>query len=213
MKALVLFSLLATALPGAAAVRAPNWTGKYAPCDHHSDLLQHGPLNLAVRISTSNDILAQQFEKALDFWSEVLDLQWHEVDSDACSMQLVDGTPRLFDWCECMSARSQLPDRPAFEGWIAFNPRFKLSKEQMFLDSVHEIGHVLGLAHNPDGSSIMFAFGGPGAASLDSADLDALAVRHTLRPGILASHRKRSVPVKAPVRVAAHARRRFQGLF
>jgi hypothetical protein len=195
---------LPTAIPA-------NWTGKYAPCERHDDLLRHAHLDLAVRISTTNTVLAEQFENALDFWSGILDLDWHEVGAtDECSMQLVDGTPSVFNWCTCMSARSQLPDREDFQGWIAFNPRYKLSKDAMFLDSVHEIGHVLGLAHNPDESSIMFSFGlDERSARLDSADLDELALRHTLRRGIMGAGSRMNVTVRLPHRVAEHTRRRF----
>jgi len=189
-----------------------NWTGKYAPCERHEDLLGRDHLDLAVRISTANAILAQQFENALDFWSGVLDLDWHEVGAaDPCSMQLVDGTPFLFNWCVCMSARSQLPDREGFQGWIAFNPRYKLSQYAMFLDSVHEIGHVLGLTHNPDQSSIMYSFGlEERSAWLDAADLDELALRHALRPGTPGPRGKLNVIVRMPHRAAEHARRGFQ---
>jgi hypothetical protein len=141
-------------------------------------------MDLAVRISTSNADLAQQFARAMDFWTEVLDLDWHETGTEDCAIQLVDGTPSLFDFCACMSARSQLPDREDFEGWIAFNPRLKLTKQQMFVDSVHEIGHLLGLPHNPSDTSVMFSFGDDKAASLNAADLDNLAARHKLRSSI-----------------------------
>ncbi len=188
-----------------------NWTGKYAPCERHDDLLSHDHLDLAVRISTANPVLAEEFENALDFWSSVLDLDWHEAGgADECSMQLVDGTPSLFNWCVCMSARAQLPDREDFEGWIAFNPRYKLSKQAMFLDSVHEIGHVLGLAHNPDESSIMFASGDEKTSVwLDETDLDALALRHALRNGVRGPHGRTNVMVRVPHRLAKRTRGGF----
>jgi hypothetical protein len=141
-------------------------------------------LDLPVRISTSNAELARQFENAMGFWQRVLDLEWYKVDSEGCAIQLVDGAPSLFDFCSCLSARSQLPDRPAFQGWIAFNPLLKLTKHEMFLDSVHEIGHLLGLPHNPDSSSVMFAFELDKAATLSAVDLDNLAARHQLRADV-----------------------------
>jgi hypothetical protein len=154
---------------------------------------------LAVRVSTANALLAQQFERAMDFWTGVLDLEWHEVDSEDCSIQLVDGTPSLFDFSLSLSAKSQLPDRPAFQGWIAFNPRFKLNEHEMFLDSVHEIGHLLGLTHNPSDSSVMFAFGVDKVASLDAYDLDTLASRHQLRPHLCGkTNGLKNVPVNLP---------------
>jgi hypothetical protein len=120
----------------------------------------------------------------MDFWTGVLDLDWHEVDTDDCAIQVVDGTPAVFDFCVCLSARAQLPDRTAFQGWIAFNPRMKLTKHEMFLDSVHEIGHLLGLAHNPNSTSVMFFLGHDKDPALDRADLTALACRHQLRADI-----------------------------
>src|ERR1700722_2590293 len=167
---------------GIAEASPANWTGRYAPCSHHSDLLNRQHVDLGVRISTSNAILAQEFARALDFWSGVLDIEWHEVDSEDCAIQVVDGSPAVFDFCVCLSARSQLPDRSGFQGWIAFNPRMKLTKHEMFLDSVHEIGHLLGLPHNPSNSSVMFYLGHDKDTALEGADLKTLGEQHQLRP-------------------------------
>jgi hypothetical protein len=162
-------------------------------------------MDLAVRMSTSSALLKEQFAKAMDFWTGVLDLEWHEVDSEDCAIQLVDGTPALFGFCSCLSAKSQFPDRTDFQGWIAFNPRLKLTRRDMFLDSVHEIGHLLGLPHNPSDSSVMFYFGLDKAASLDAADLDTLAARHQLRPGI-------SVRVIVPGQTGGRTQSWLQGI-
>lgn len=182
MKYLIYLILLLPTAGFAASTSLPNWTGRYAPCYNHADLLSHEHIDLAVRISTSIPDLPEQFAKALDFWSGVLDLDWHVTDSDDCALQVVDGTPSLFNFCRCMSARAQLPDQPEFQGWIAFNPRLKLTKEEMFLDSVHEIGHLLGLPHNPSDKSVMFYLGLGKVVSLNATDLDTLAARHQLRP-------------------------------
>lgn len=166
----------------------PNWSGPYAPCKHHSDLINPEHIDLGVRISTSNTALAHEFERAMDFWAGVLDMDWHEVDSEDCSIQLVDGTPQVFNsatLCGCLSARSQFPDRPNFEGWIAFNPALKFSRKEMFLDSVHEIGHLFGLEHNPSSFSVMYFSDVDTPASLDATDLESLAAHHKLRAGIL----------------------------
>jgi len=178
----------------------PNWTGKFAPCNRHSDLLAQGHMKLGLRVSTANSALAHEFEHALDFWASVLDMEWHSENSDECAIQVVDGTPSLFDWCACTSARSQLPDRPDFQGWIAFNPSLKLSKQEMFLDSVHEIGHLLGLNHNPSETSIMFFFGLDKYEWLEASDLSALSVRHSLRPGFVRDHGFTRLQVTVPDR-------------
>lgn len=173
----------------------PNWSGKYAPCHNHADLLNHDHVDLAVRISSANPALAREFRNAMEFWTEVLDLDWHEVDSSDCALQVVDGTPSVFDFSSRLSAKSQLPDRPAFQGWIAFNPRQDLTRQEMFLDSVHEIGHLLGLAHNPNRSSVMFAYERDKAVLLDTADLQALSARHQLRSRVVP---RKGVRVVAP---------------
>ncbi len=164
----------------------PNWSGNYPPCNRYPDLLKHEHVDLGVKISTSNAVLARQFALALEFWTGVLDLEWHEEDSPDCSIQLVDGTSDLFNAgaCECLAARSHIPERPGFQGWVAFNPGSKLTEYEMFTISVHEIGHLLGLPHNPSGSSVMFFMALDDSVSLNSADLDALAGRHKLRAGI-----------------------------
>jgi hypothetical protein len=193
-------TFFALIVSGFAETSTPNWTGTYAPCNRHSDLLSTGHLDLGVRISTSNSALVHEFKHAMDFWTSVLDLEWHNVDSDDCAIQLLDGTPALFNWCACTSARSQLPDRSGFQGWIAFNPQVKLSKQEMFLDSVHEIGHLLGLNHNPNESSIMFFYGLEKFEWLEPYDLSALSVKHALRPGFVRGHGFSKVPVTAPDR-------------
>jgi len=171
-----------------AASPAQNWIGPYRPCRNHDDLLTHRHMDLGVRFSTTNIVLAQQFEKAMNFWSEILDMTWHEDDSENCSMQLVDGAPELFasgSGFECAAARAQLPDRLGFQGWIAFNPAISSTSEQMYRDAVHEIGHLLGLQHNPSSLSVMFFNDFGQESSLDDSDLRALAALHKLRPGVL----------------------------
>jgi hypothetical protein len=175
--------LLLAAHAGVAEASPPNWGGDYPPCNRHRDLLTREHVDLGVRISTANTALARQFARAMEFWTGIIDLEWHPVDSQDCSIQLVDGTSALFDAAD-VAARSQFPDRAAFQGWIAFNPHARLTERDMFVISVHEIGHLLGLPHNPSGSSVMFFLELDDSVSLEAADLSALADRHRLRPGI-----------------------------
>jgi len=116
----------------------------------------------------------------MDFWAGVLDLDWREDDSENCSIQLVDGDRELFQ-SAAIAARSQLPDRLDFQGWIAFNPALKLSNSELYRIAVHEIGHILGLRHSSSAMSVMYYFDLEGLEWLDATDLAALATRHKLR--------------------------------
>jgi hypothetical protein len=161
-----------------------NWSANYPPCNRHSELLQRGHMDLGVRVATANPVLAEQFRRAMDLWASILDLDWHEDDTQNCSIQLVDGARKLFQ-SSALAARSQLPDRLNFQGWIAFNPKGTLSETEMYRISVHEIGHVLGLQHSSNARSVMYGFDLEGQDSLDVADLTALAAHHKLRTGTL----------------------------
>ena len=141
---------------------------------------------LGVRVATVNSVLAQQFRWALDFWATILDLDWYEENSENCSMELIDGGRELFAAApDIMVARSQFPDRMAFQGWIAFNPAVALTKTELYRISVHEIGHMLGLRHNPNAKSLMYDLDLDSSESLDAADLASLAARHKLRTASL----------------------------
>lgn len=123
----------------------------------------------------------------MDFWSTVLDVQWHKVETGDCSIQVVDGGADLFannESCSCTSARSQFPDQPNFEGWVAFNPALHLTAQEMFRTSVHELGHLFGLHHSPSTSSVMYFFDLDEPVYLDGTDLHALATKHRLREGV-----------------------------
>jgi hypothetical protein len=137
-------------------------------------------MDLGVRMATANLVLAAQFRRAMDSWAGILDLEWHEDDTQNCSILLMDGPRELFQPVY-MVARSQLPDRLDFQGWIAFNPSQVLSGTDLYRISVHEIGHVLGLQHSFSATSVMYGLDLDGLPSLDPADLAALAKRHKLR--------------------------------
>ncbi len=139
-------------------------------------------MDIGVRFATENAALAQAFRSAMDFWSTIVDMKWHEDDTANCAMELGDGLSNLFKAApDTMAARSQFPDRAGFYGWIAFNPRVRLDSEGFYRISVHEIGHVFGLQHSTHIRSLMYAFDLDCSNLLDAADLSALATRHRLR--------------------------------
>jgi hypothetical protein len=164
----------------AEAGNPPNWSADYPPCNRHSELLKRGHMELGVRLATANPVLAEQFRRAMDSWARIIDLDWHEDDTQNCSIQLVDGDRELFRPAEVV-ARSQLPDRRNFQGWIAFNTEQTLGETDLYRISVHEIGHMLGLQHSSSAKSVMYFFNLEGPEWLDPADLAALAERHKMR--------------------------------
>jgi hypothetical protein len=157
-----------------------NWSANYPPCGRHTELLKQEHMDLGVRVATVNPLLAEQFRRAMDSWATILDLDWHEDDTPNCSIQLVDGARELFQ-PDIAAARSQLPDRLDFQGWIAFNPAQTLAETELYRISVHEIGHLFGLQHSVNANSVMYSFSLEGPVWLDPTDLAELARHHALR--------------------------------
>lgn len=193
LAALGLF-FLAARLDVAQTVNAQtvNWTGNYAPCTRHSELLKYGFMSIGVRFSTSSHAIEREFKKAMDFWSGIIEMDWHEDDSSTCAINVVDGTPEILK--NSVIARSQFPEWGNFRGWIAFDPSAPLSRFEIYVTAVHEIGHMLGLQHNPSASSIMYFLDLEGPEVLDRKDLLSLSEHHQLRIAI----------AEAPIRVSKH---------
>jgi hypothetical protein len=159
--------------------RTANWSADFPPCNQRFELRKHDPMSLGVKISTSNPDVARAFRLAMDFWSQVLEMDWHEDDSSSCALQVVDGTPGILK--SGIVARSQFIEWDNFQGLIAFNPKTQLSDIETYLTAVHEIGHMLGLKHNPSALSVMYYLDLEGSEILDRTDLAVLANRHKLR--------------------------------
>ncbi len=203
MRALLRLALLCLVTAAAIFPGEPgrNWTANYSGCDQHSELLKKTHLNLGVRFSTSNLQLMAEFARALDFWAGILDMEWHEDDSRGCAIDIIDGPPDLFIPVQLV-ARGQLPDRSGFQGIIAFNPDSNLTSTEQFYTAVHELGHLLGLPHNPSASSILYYLEVDEPFVLDTVDLKTLADRHRLR----IHHSGRPLIVTAVPIIAAHSR-------
>jgi hypothetical protein len=177
----VVILCLTVAFDVSAAERRPgDWTGQYDACDRHSELFKPGHMSLGVRFATSKSRVATAVSRAMDFWAGILDMEWHTENGRECAIQVVDGHAGLFD--SAQSARAQFPTARSFQGWIAFNPRITPPANELFRTAVHEIGHLLGLPHSANPSSVMYFLYLDGQACLDSADVSFLAARHRLRP-------------------------------
>ena len=157
-----------------------NWVAHIHRCEQSSELQKPGHMELTVWLNTSNPKLAVEFRRAMNFWATVLDMTWRETNRPPCSIQVVDGSPTLFSG-NTMAARSQFPDRTHFHGWIAFNPACRLTGPETYLTAVHEVGHLMGLEHNPNPKSIMYFIDPDEPPLLDRRDLACLGKRHKLR--------------------------------
>jgi hypothetical protein len=151
-------------------------------CANYSELLKHGHMELGVRIAASDPGVASQFRRAMDFWAGILDMEWHEDDSENCAIEVVDGGRGLFRPMNgVVAARAQFPSQANFQGVIAFNERMTLTRTELYMIAVHEIGHLFGLQHNPNPMSVMYYMDLEGSESLDSNDLASLSALHKLR--------------------------------
>jgi Matrixin len=150
-------------------------------CKQHAELLKRDHIRIGARIDTANPVLAKQFRRALNFWTTVIDLNWYEDNSDACSLQLTDAPHGFLD--PSIAAQAQHPGTSEFHGLIEFNAALTLTETETYYYSVHEIGHLLGLKHNPSHRSVMYFDDARGPERLDSTDLIALATIHKLRIG------------------------------
>jgi hypothetical protein len=175
------FSLLALfAIPSLA--QHANWTGPYQPCLNSAELKKTGHMSIGVRYDISDRHVIQQFHQAFDFWSRLLDVEFHDEQSIFCAVAILDGKKAVLDQ-KGVVARAQLPDRLEFHGWIAVDPRAStyLADDEAVAIWTHEIGHLLGLKHNPSAVSLMYYIDADATSKLDSMDLHALAVLLSFR--------------------------------
>jgi hypothetical protein len=160
-----------------------NWAGNFTPCFAHAELCKRTSMSIGVRLAAGNPTVNREFRRAMDFWAKVLDMSWHQDQTTACALQVVDGTPEILE--HSVVARSQFTDWDNFQGWIAFDSKAPLTRTETFVTAVHEIGHTLGLQHNPSARSVMYYIDLEGPEVLDESDLASLEQRHRLRhPGL-----------------------------
>jgi hypothetical protein len=110
-------TLCLTVVFGVSAGERPgDWTGPYDACDGHAELSKPGHMSLGVRFATSKARVATAFARAMSFWADVLDMEWHTENGRECAIQVVDGHTELF--ASAQSARAQFPTARSFQGWI-----------------------------------------------------------------------------------------------
>lgn len=162
------------------AQQLSNWTAQFDPCLESGELAKHDRMEIGVWMNTSNVALVAEFSRAMDFWAGILDMTWRRRNTRECSIQVIDGAQSLFI-SDVIAARAQFVDRKLFYGWIAFNPKCRLSGTEAYITAVHELGHMLGLPHNPNPKSIMYFLNSEYPPLLDKSDIACLRKRHKLR--------------------------------
>jgi hypothetical protein len=163
-----------------------NWDSPDAPCAHYDNLRSQVLGDIGVKIDV-NRPWANAFRRALKFWNSVLVADFHEEKSlNACSIRIIGGSPDILS--HAIVARSQLAGSPNFLGKIAV--RMDSAKEMdstaRYAVAVHELGHILGLKHNPSSRSIMYFLNVDSTERLDREDIVELSALHELRPTTIA---------------------------
>ncbi len=154
-----------------------NPGGEHCRC--YTELRKSGHMELGVRFDTANPILKREFRHAMDFWSGVLDMDWHSDNTSSCAIRVAEGHPK--DFAQNDIAQADSLELDTFGGEIAFNPAAPMEPSEMYLISIHEIGHLFGLEHNASAMSVMYYLEVEGTQRLDETDIAALAARHKLR--------------------------------
>jgi hypothetical protein len=150
-------------------------------CQDYEEVRKADHMSIGVSFDIPDPLIRQQFRHAMNFWASLLDMEWHNDETPGCAIKVSYGVPGIFDSDDI--AQADDPDDGTFRGEIAFNADYSMTPQDAYLVCVHEIGHLLGLDHNPHPASVMHAVGLDGAQKLEVADISALSARHRLRWG------------------------------
>ena len=151
------------------------------PCKNAGELLKHDHMNLGVRFEIRDPEIVREFEHALNFWSQILDMEWHNDPASTCSIDLIEGTPDFINGAVEVRAQESIARGIQSSGIVAIDSTYKLSAAEWYAIAVHELGHLFGLHHNSDVNSVMYYMSVSGNQALDASDITALSAVHRMR--------------------------------
>jgi len=174
--------LLASLLIAVAGIAAPG--PKAATCSDAWRLTLPSPGKIGVYFDPKLPVRYRvAFAEALKYWEQTIDIGFHDEESlDACGLEVTledKNTPTD------VLAESILPFDPSFDGAVRVNVGGSIDKipdDKLVYVFVHELGHVFGLNHSKDQSSVMYADTTGGILLLPD-DLKELSLYHrVIRP-------------------------------
>lgn len=147
-----------------------------SPCHNSNELLKAGPMQIGVRFRSMTPETTLNAARALDYWSSVLDMKWYEDESDSCAIDL-----EPHQWSHKGDSftigEASIGGLDGFDGVLLYSSRPKEATTALF---IHELGHIFGLKHSKDESSVMYWLSGDDRLTLSDGDKQALCRRHTL---------------------------------
>jgi Matrixin len=179
------------------------WLFPHPYCHEYKQLLSHEPMNIGVRFDTRDPHVVAIFEAELDRLAETVALTWRVDQSHNCALEVRELPLRKRKANRqgyIQSGGAHIGGTRNFDGRLYYHPA--LAHQPDLPESFrHELGHLMGLQHNPSVDSIMYwlTFSGRGT-EFDQRDLAALSQRHKLRESAQAAQLPNPTPISENMR-------------
>jgi len=139
------------------------------PCLKYNELRNAGHMDIGVLLVVKDERVRAATSEALNRWSQVIDMTWHEDRTSTCALTIVEAPvagfryysgDRLVTNIPPRTARAQLPQNAdTFKGIVFVNTARLLSLDKYWMADAmqHELGHLFGYnSHSDNPRSIMY---------------------------------------------------------